>query len=64
MRPLVRSHFSSCGIVAVLQVAPVDDIDRAVGAGLQIDGHVARIGREEQVVAGVQRLVAGAAAAR
>ena len=48
------------GIVAVLLVAPVDDIDRAIRAGLQIDGDVARVRREHQVAARVHRLVAGA----
>jgi hypothetical protein len=49
-------------VVAVLGVAPVDRIDGAVGAVLQVDRQVGGVGREEHVVAGVERLVGRALA--
>ena len=49
-------------IVAVLRVDPVDHVDGTVGTVLEIHRHVGRIGREQQVVARVKRLVGGARA--
>ena len=50
------------GVVAVLGVGPVDEIDGAVGAGLEIDGDVVGGGAVEEVVARVESLVSAAGA--
>ncbi len=49
-------------VVTVLGVAPVDNIDCAVGSVLQIDGQVRRVGRERYILARVESLIGGAGA--
>ena len=49
-------------IVAMLRVHPVNDVSGTVGTVLNIDRHVGRVGRKEQIVARVKRLVGRARA--
>lgn len=48
------------GVMAVLLVVPVDDVNGAVGAVLEIDGDVFGIGAERHVASGVDGVEAGA----
>ena len=48
--------------VAVLVVAPVDDVGRTVGTVLQVNAEESGVGREHHVEAGVEGLVAGTGA--
>jgi hypothetical protein len=43
--------------MAVLVVAPVDDVDGAVGTVLEIDAHERAIGGKQQIEAGVEGFV-------
>src|SRR5947209_5116519 len=49
-------------VVAMLLVIPVDDVNRAVGAILQIYCHIFRIAAEELVAPGMDRVEPGTAA--
>jgi hypothetical protein len=48
--------------VAVLEIAPIDEVDGSVWTGLEVYGHVAGVWREEEVVSCMEGFVGGTAA--